>query len=75
MFASGRKGWWKEQMLVDRSLRTMAGLTSLFALIMAIICFKYLPQLAERPNQSSTSVGVSKYWSLTHFSATKQLFF
>ena len=56
-FASGRSGWWKEQMLVDRSLRSMAGLTSLFALIMVIICIKYLPELLGRHNETSTSVG------------------
>lgn len=44
-------------MLVDRSLRIMAGLTSLFAFIMMIICIKYWPELSNRKNTGSTSVG------------------
>ena len=56
-FASGRSGWWKQQMLVDRSLRSMAALTSLFASIMTIICIVYMPKLVGRHNVTSTSVG------------------
>lgn len=55
--ASGGKGWWREQMLVDRSFRSMAGLTSLFAFIMMIICIRYMPELLGRKSQGSTSVG------------------
>ena len=55
--ASGGSGWWKEQMLVDRSLRTMAGLTSMFALIMMILSIRYLPDLIASKNETSTSVG------------------
>ena len=55
--ASGGSGWWKEQMLVDRSLRTMAGLTSMFALIMVIISIRYFPELLARRSANSTSVG------------------
>lgn len=54
---SGGSGWWKEQMLVDRSLRTMAGLTSMFALIMMILSIRYLPDLLASKNETSTSVG------------------
>ena len=56
-FASGRSGWWKEQMLVDRSLRTMAGITSMFALIMLILSIRYFPEFLARKNTDSTSVG------------------
>ena len=56
-FASGRSGWWKQQMLVDRSLRTMAGTTSLFALIMMIFSIRYFPYFLARKNPDSTSVG------------------
>lgn len=56
-FASGRRGWWKEQMLVDRSLRSMAALTFSFALIMTIVCVIYMPDLIRRHNGTSTSVG------------------
>lgn len=56
-FAHGKDGWWKQQMLVDRSLRTMAGLTFLSAMIMLIIIVAYLPQFTKRLNKSSTSVG------------------
>jgi hypothetical protein len=56
-FAHGKDGWWKAQMLVDRTLRTMAGLTFLSAMIMLILVIKYLPAFAHRPNKNSTSVG------------------
>ena len=56
-FTSGGRGWWKQQMLVDRSLRTMASLTSMFALIMMILSIRYLPDLFARKSINSTSVG------------------
>ncbi|KAM3074282.1 hypothetical protein ACMFMF_006297 [Clarireedia jacksonii] len=56
-FAHGKDGWWKKQMLVDRSLRTMAGLTFLSAMIMLIIIIAYLPSFTRRLNKHSTSVG------------------
>lgn len=59
-FATRGKGWWKQQMLVDRSLRSMAALTGTFALIMVIICLAYLPDLRHRMNDHSTSVGGSR---------------
>ncbi|KAL8831416.1 MAG: hypothetical protein Q9170_005297 [Blastenia crenularia] len=55
--AYGGPGWWKHQMLADRSFRTMAALTSLFAFIMIIICLINFPELAHRANKHSTSVG------------------
>ncbi|KAL8714240.1 MAG: hypothetical protein Q9220_001969 [cf. Caloplaca sp. 1 TL-2023] len=55
--AYGGPGWWKHQMLADRSFRTMAALTTLFAFIMSIICFAHLRQFAHRANKTSTSVG------------------
>ncbi|KAL8695705.1 MAG: hypothetical protein Q9224_003220 [Gallowayella concinna] len=56
-FAYGGPGWWKHQMLADRSFRAMAAVTTLFALIMVIICLVYLKDLAHRSNKASTSVG------------------
>lgn len=56
-FAQGKGGWWKKQMLVDRSLRSMAGFTFLCALIMFIIMIVYLPAFYDRLNKQSTSVG------------------
>lgn len=56
-FAHGKPGWWGKQMLVDRSLRSMAGFTTLCALIIFIIIFSYLPQFRSRLNLNSTSVG------------------
>ena len=35
----------------------MAGLTSLFALILLIITLKYMPEYFDRQNMGSTSVG------------------
>ncbi|KAL8795183.1 MAG: hypothetical protein Q9195_002338 [Heterodermia aff. obscurata] len=55
--ASGASGWWKQQMLVDRSLRSMAGLTSIFALGLMILSITYLPDLLARKSLNSTSVG------------------
>ncbi|KAL8690078.1 MAG: hypothetical protein Q9218_004392 [Villophora microphyllina] len=56
-FAYNGPGWWKHQMLADRSFRTMAVATTLFAFIMVIICLVHLPELAHRANRTSTSVG------------------
>ncbi|KAI9644228.1 hypothetical protein NHQ30_007583 [Ciborinia camelliae] len=56
-FAQGKDGWWKKQMLVDRSLRAMAGFTFLCAIIMFIIMIVYLPAFYNRLNKQSTSVG------------------
>lgn len=56
-FAQGKDGWWKKQMLVDRSLRSMAGFTFLCTIIMFIIMVAYLPAFNSRLNKQSTSVG------------------
>ncbi|KAL8965133.1 MAG: hypothetical protein Q9197_006661, partial [Variospora fuerteventurae] len=56
-FAYGGPGWWKHQMLADRSFRFMAATTTVFALIMVIICLVHLPDLSQRANRNSTSVG------------------
>ena len=56
-FAYGGRGWWKHQMLADRSFRTMAALTSVFAFILLVICFTHLTEFAHRANKNSTSVG------------------
>ncbi|KAL8933996.1 MAG: hypothetical protein Q9211_005466, partial [Gyalolechia sp. 1 TL-2023] len=55
--AYGGPGWWKHQMLADRSFRTMAALTTVFAFIMVIICLVNFPNFAHRANKHSTSVG------------------
>ncbi|KAL8852089.1 MAG: hypothetical protein Q9221_003019 [Calogaya cf. arnoldii] len=56
-FAYGGPGWWKHQMLSDRSFRTMAATTTVLAFVMSIICIVYLKDLSRRPNKNSTSVG------------------
>lgn len=48
-------------MLADRSFRTMAAMTTVFSLIMVIICLVNLPDLSRRANKSSTSVGGKAY--------------
>lgn len=48
-------------MLADRSFRTMAALTTVFAFIMIIICLVHFPDLAHRANKNSTSVGGKAY--------------
>lgn len=51
------RGLWKDQLLVDRSLRSMALLTTVFAIAMLIVIFTNLKAFAQRPNKQSTSVG------------------
>jgi hypothetical protein len=55
-FVKSKTGWWKRQMLVDRSLRTMSALTSVFAIIMWIVVFACLKSFSHRTNKNSTSV-------------------
>ena len=49
--------WWNKQMLVDRSLRVMAALTSAFAIAMVVACLSNLRLFLDRPNRNSTSIG------------------
>lgn len=56
-FAHGKPGWWIKQMLVDRSLRSMAAFITICAVIMWIIVFSYLGPFTTRLNRNSTSVG------------------
>ena len=56
-FAVGKGGWWNQQMLVDRSLRSMATLTTIFAIIMITLCFTHMNEFIHRKNRQSTSVG------------------
>jgi hypothetical protein len=56
-FAHGKPGWWHKQMLVDRSLRSMAVFTAGCAVIMFIIVLCYVPAFTRRTNKASTSVG------------------
>lgn len=58
-FAVGKDGWWKRQMLVDRSLRLMAGLMTVFAAIMVLTCAVYFRTFLQRRNRSSTSIGAN----------------
>ena len=53
-------GWWNDQMLFDRSLRSMAILMTLYATIMTIVCIAYLKDFVHRGNPHSTSVGQKK---------------
>lgn len=55
-FAVTGHGLWENQMLVDRSLRSMALLTSLLAAIMCSLVFVCLKDFNKRPNKTSTSV-------------------
>lgn len=59
-FAVTGHGLWENQMLVDRSLRSMAVLTAGLAIIMCTLVFVYLKEFIERPNKTSTSVYASK---------------
>ncbi|KAL8669565.1 MAG: hypothetical protein Q9168_005847 [Polycauliona sp. 1 TL-2023] len=55
--AYGGPGWWKHQMLSDRSFRSMAAATTVFAFILSILCLVNLKRLTHRVNKNSTSVG------------------
>lgn len=56
-FEDGKPGWWKKQVLVDRSLRSMTGFVLICTLIMIIIIFSYMKDFMNRINKNSTSVG------------------
>jgi hypothetical protein len=55
-FAKSGPGLWANQMLVDRSLRGMALLTSIFALGMMIVVFVWTPDYARNRSGQSTAV-------------------
>ena len=50
-FATGEGGWWNRQMLVDRSLRFMAALTTIFAIIMIALRCTYMSDFVNRSNR------------------------
>ena len=64
-------GWWNHQMLFDRSLRSMAALMTLYAVIMTGICAGYLKDFVHRDNPHSTSVGQNKGKSCTSLQGTE----
>jgi hypothetical protein len=51
------RGVWKDQLLVDRSLRTMAALTTIFAIAMVIAISTHMKAFLTRTNKFSSSVG------------------
>jgi hypothetical protein len=51
------RGVWKDQLLVDRSLRGMALLTSLFAITMLVVVCVYAKDFGARANKFSSSIG------------------
>lgn len=51
------KGVWKDQLLIDRSLRSMAALMTLFAAGMIILIALYAKHFRDRANANTTSVG------------------
>ena len=53
-------GWWNDQMLFDRSLRSMAILMTFYATILSIVCIAYFKEFLRRENPHSTSVGQKK---------------
>ena len=52
-----RPGWWQDQMLFDRSLRSMAILMTFYATILTVVCIAYSKDFKHRGNPHSTSVG------------------
>lgn len=64
-------GWWNHQMLFDRSLRSMAALMTLYAVIMTGICASYLKDFVHRDNPHSTSVGQNRGKSCTSLQGTE----
>ncbi|KAJ4988130.1 hypothetical protein SVAN01_06382 [Stagonosporopsis vannaccii] len=51
------KGIWHDQLLIDRSLRGMAALMTLFAIGMIILIAIYADHFRDRVNSNTTSVG------------------
>lgn len=51
------KGVWKDQLLIDRSIRGMAALMTLLALGMIILIALYADHFRDRANSNTTSVG------------------
>ncbi|KAF2017755.1 hypothetical protein BU24DRAFT_334331, partial [Aaosphaeria arxii CBS 175.79] len=51
------RGIWYDQLLVDRSLRTMAALMTLFAIVMLIIVGVNMKAFQQRVNRYSSSIG------------------
>lgn len=51
------RGVWKDQLLVDRSLRSMALLMSLFAIAMIIVICVNIKAFAQRNNKFTSSIG------------------
>jgi hypothetical protein len=51
------RGVWKDQLLVDRSLRGMAALTAVFAIVMIIIIATHMKYFYARANKFTSSVG------------------
>ena len=58
-YAKPREGLWKRQMLVDRSLRGMALLTTIFALTMVILCTASSAQESKSLTSSGTCTSVT----------------
>jgi hypothetical protein len=52
-----KRGVWKDQLLIDRSLRGMAALTALFAFGVFIIIAVHIQPFAHRSNKNSSSIG------------------
>jgi hypothetical protein len=52
-----KRGVWKDQLLIDRSLRGMAALTTLFALGIFIIIAAHIQPFANRANKNTSSIG------------------
>ncbi|PSN67244.1 hypothetical protein BS50DRAFT_472197, partial [Corynespora cassiicola Philippines] len=53
------RGVWKDQLLVDRSLRSMTALTACFAIAMIVVIIIYMKPFVNRSNKETTSVGGS----------------
>lgn len=51
------RGVWKDQLLVDRSLRTMAATMTIFAIAMIILIATYAKHFNSRTNPNTSSVG------------------
>lgn len=51
------RGVWRDQLLSDRSLRSMAALMTAFAIGMIIVVVAYAKHFAQRSNRNTSSVG------------------
>lgn len=72
-----RPGLWKRQMLIDRSLRGMAGLMTAYAVILTVSCVSLLPAFIRNmrisPYSSSVNISYGQCSNMAHKSEVRRI--